>query len=343
MKQRHFGIELLRIVSMMMVLGLHANYLALGSPDTETILSAEGLTRTVFQSLCIIAVDVFVMISGWFGIRASVKGFCNFLWQVFFIVGIVYLAKVVVFHEPIGIKDIFRTIGLFGGGGWFVAAYIGLYILSPILNVFIESTPTKKIWTVLAAFFIFEIIWGDTLSTAFIACGYSTFSFIGLYVLTGFLRKLNIEISSAKLIAGIIAITVINSTLYIFFARLNLIAIRDIILNYINPLVIASAAITLILFIRISPPTIKSISHIVTQIFAPSCFAAYLLHTGTTYALSKYCKGVSIIYNEYSGCTTIAMIILYIIMVFIMAIIIDQPRKLLWKHLLLPLFNNKNG
>lgn len=39
MKQRQVGIELLRIISMMMVLGLHANFMGIGVPSPDKILS----------------------------------------------------------------------------------------------------------------------------------------------------------------------------------------------------------------------------------------------------------------------------------------------------------------
>lgn len=79
MKQRQVGIELLRIISMMMVLGLHANFMGIGVPSPDKILSGPEILQVLMQSLCIVAVNVFVMISGWFGIRPSVKGFCNFM------------------------------------------------------------------------------------------------------------------------------------------------------------------------------------------------------------------------------------------------------------------------
>ncbi len=80
MKQRLVSFELLRIFAMLMVLGLHANFAALHVPDAYSILTFSGIGRVLCQSLCIVAVNVFVMISGWFGIKPSMRGFCNFMW-----------------------------------------------------------------------------------------------------------------------------------------------------------------------------------------------------------------------------------------------------------------------
>ncbi len=58
MKQRQVGIELLRIISMMMVLGLHANFMGIGVPSPDKILSGPEILQVLMQSLCIVAVNV---------------------------------------------------------------------------------------------------------------------------------------------------------------------------------------------------------------------------------------------------------------------------------------------
>lgn len=61
---------------MLMILGLHANFLALGNVDASVVhnLGMQDFVRTFFECLCIVGVNVFVLISGWFGIKPSVKG-----------------------------------------------------------------------------------------------------------------------------------------------------------------------------------------------------------------------------------------------------------------------------
>lgn len=253
MRQRLVNFELLRIIAMLMVLGLHANFMALGQPTLDDIFTVTGLTRTLLQSLCIIAVNVFVMISGWFGIKPSIKGFCNFMWQVIFCVGGVYLAGTVFFNQPFGVKDLLRCFGLYHGGGWFVASYIGLYIISPILNSYIEKTSIKNISWTLIAFFLFEFLWGNTLSVDFVVGGYSTFSFIGIYILAGVLHKAKIKYSTGFILKMFVLFITLNALSYAITVKLNLIGVRDIIFNYINPIVILASASMVILFNRLTP------------------------------------------------------------------------------------------
>ena len=64
--KRQSNIELFRIVAMFLVLVLHALFIAIGTPSQSQCLFAPGnaITRIFFQSLAIVAVDVFVLISG---------------------------------------------------------------------------------------------------------------------------------------------------------------------------------------------------------------------------------------------------------------------------------------
>ena len=82
MNKRKSNIELLRIVAMLMVLFLHSNFLSLGYVDK--VISVETFWRVMAEQLCIICVNVFVLISGWFGIKSNLKGSFSLLFQVFF-------------------------------------------------------------------------------------------------------------------------------------------------------------------------------------------------------------------------------------------------------------------
>ncbi|MBD5232317.1 MAG: acyltransferase family protein [Bacteroidales bacterium] len=339
-KQRNVSVELLRVIAMLMVLGLHANFMSFAIPTATNVLSFNGIFRVFMEAICYVAVNTFVMISGWFGIKATIKGFSNFMWQVIYVVGLLFIIGVLFFNVPANIYNILGILGLYGGGGWFVAAYIGLYILSPVLNAYIKNTPNKNIALFLIAFFSFQFIWGNTHSVVFIGNGYSTFSFIGIYILAGLLRKCNDEDNSImKYFRGgtFILTVIINTILYVVGCRLQLIALMSYTLNYINPLVILGAASLLVTFAG-KPESFlqKGILRNFILWLSASCFAVYLLHVGMSWALLKYCEGVQAIYDKYSAFSgfAMAMILLYMISVFILAILIDQPRKFLWRKVI---------
>lgn len=337
MKQRQVSIELLRVLAMLMVLTLHANFIGIEKPNVNTIMTDDGVARAIIQSLCICAVNTFVMISGWFGIHPSVRGFANFMWQVCYFVGLSYLAFFIFNGNPISYKNILSCIGLYDGGGWFVSAYIGLYILSPILNSFIKTARSKSIMLFLVAFFIFEFLWGNTLSVGFIIGGYSTFSFIGIYILAGLLRKVNYRIKPKFAVLLYLLTCILNGVLYIISVRLGYEAVASILLNYINPLVIASAAFLLLAFVNMSDPKRLWLRSLILWLGA-SCFAAYLLHVGTSLSSTLYLDSINLIHSGHSWYYGLVLVFLFILAVFVFAVLLDQPRKLIWKYILSPFF-----
>ena len=85
-KERLSNFELLRMIAMFLVLLVHADFFSLGEPTAEECVTnpVDVIPRLLFWSLSIACVDIFVLISGWFGIKPRVKGICNFLFQCFF-------------------------------------------------------------------------------------------------------------------------------------------------------------------------------------------------------------------------------------------------------------------
>lgn len=191
----------------------------------------------------------------------------------------------------------------------------------------------------LSAFFFFELLWGNTLSVGFIIGGYSTFSFIGIYLLAGMLHKLSLRYNAKCCMVFFLSVTLINAFCYIMAVYAGSIAIRDMVFNYINPIVIVASASLLLFFAKSRPSLHKTTKNIILWL-ASSCFAAYLLHVGTGYAFANYKEEALLIYNSSSGFKVLFLLVLYTIAVFLLAVIIDQPRKLIWRKALLPLFKS---
>lgn len=76
--QRQSNIELLRIVSMLLILIVHIDGASLGLPQPMgdiTSITTRDWWRLIVESISIIGVNCFVLILGYFGIRASWKDF----------------------------------------------------------------------------------------------------------------------------------------------------------------------------------------------------------------------------------------------------------------------------
>ncbi len=190
MKERLSNMELLRIVAMFLVLLLHCNYTIIGPENSKHIISTpfESFTRIFFEQLCLCSVNVFVLISGWFGIKANKKGLASLLFQVIFLAVVIMLILIPFKISIPPLRDLFKVF-YFGAYYWFVPSYILLYIFSPVLNSFIENSDYAKVKRLLINFFLFEFALGWLFDWEHFGLGYSGISFIGLYLLSRFLNK----------------------------------------------------------------------------------------------------------------------------------------------------------
>ena len=129
-RTRQSNFELARIFSMVLVLILHSTYSALGWPEEVDGISCG---RLLVESLAIVGVNVFVLISGYFSIEPKLKSIKNFIFICLF-----YGIFSMIYHLSTGEFSI-RNVFFVSSGNWFVVSYIGLLIVSPFLNSLINS------------------------------------------------------------------------------------------------------------------------------------------------------------------------------------------------------------
>lgn len=103
---------------------------------------------------------------------------------------------------------------------------------------------------------------------------------------------------------------------------------------YINPFVIIGALGLLLYFNSLNIPYSKAINWI-----AKSAFAVYLLH-GSVF-LNKdltFVPLVNWIYENSDGIFCILHMFIFIVLIYAVSIIIDQPRRIIWRLILNKLF-----
>ena len=301
---RQSNIELLRITAMFLVLVVHADFWALGGPVLSDFSSHpwNAVTRTVIESISIVCVNVFVMISGWFGIKPSLRSLSNFVFQcAFFLIGI-YAVMILTGHARLTSQGILGSLCLLHWN-WFIKAYIGLYILSPLINAFLDKSTKRQLELFLVFFYIFQTVWGWlTKASAFVVDGYSTFSFVGLYVLARYLRLYGSSFARHDL-SVYLASVVLNSGLY--YLSLKIPHIPGV-YTYANPFVIAGAAGLLLWFSELR----ISLNRIINFV-GKSCFAVFLLHSNPNIGEPVYKRFIVETYNSSSGICTGGYIVDY--------------------------------
>ena len=312
---------------MLMVVLVHTNYHSLGDPNQNEILSSPGtaLWRIIAEHICIPGVNIFVLISGWFGIKPSAKGICSLLFQVLFfgilLMGVGFLAGL-----NVPMLDSLKVL-FFGAYYWFIPAYIGLFALSPMLNSFIENGDPKKIRGILYSFFAIQFIYGWITNSGSYLAGYSLISFIGLYLLARYLHQY-----SNKLVALspfvcllIFLLATLLPALYSFFAIRNDWPEFSL-LFYTSPFVIIAAVSLLLLFTQL-----KIQSSIINWI-AISVFPVYLFHLHPV--ISPFFKSLCMQLADNLSSFSYSLTAIFLAIIMLLAcVLVDKIRLLCWKLL----------
>lgn len=298
---RQSNFELLRLVAMMLVLIVHSDWLSLGKP---TMLEAQTAplnvaARSFFQSMAIVCVDVFVLISGWFSIKPSIRSFSKFIFQCMFFTTAIYVVLLLVGELPMSIASVREYIRQLVSFNWFVLAYVCLYILSPVLNAFIVNSDRRTIELTLVGFYTFQTIYSWMLPVAqYFVYGYSAISFIGLYLLARYVRLFNprwVAMFRSRYLLIYVIITLFMTAVSFVGFRVGVGGIAMRMWYYSSPFVVLSALSLLLYFSEI-----KLQSRFVNWC-ASSCFAIYLLHC-SGFVCDPYFKPTIVaIYSSHSG------------------------------------------
>lgn len=175
---------------MLLILMVHANFKAL-NPPTFVDLQAMPINtffRFLSESVSIIAVNVFVLISGWFGIRFKIVRLSELIFQILFFGLLVYVIMLVassIVHTNVR-KELFNIFIM--KDFWFAKEYLVLYIFSPVLNAFVEKADRKQFSLFLISFYFVQTLHGFITESSWFFYGNSPLSFIGLYLLARYIR-----------------------------------------------------------------------------------------------------------------------------------------------------------
>ena len=331
-KERDSNMELLRCVAMFLVILVHTGFLSLGLPTQEDVFQTpfSVFMRFLIQSVSVVCVNVFVLLSGWYGIQFNLKRLEGLLFQVFFFSILIYTCLSIIHPESyLNAKSITRIFMLNSEDYWFVKSYLLLFLFAPFLNAFVENKNNKKtIEYILCVFFLFQTIYGwISISGAIeLEGGYSALSFMGLYLLIRVLKKYGHDISSHSGKLYIICfggIALFNTLLAFFLARMNLIVFGRI-FTYTNPLVICQS---LLLVFAFSQFRIKSKF---INWLAISCFAVYLTHANEFILRPIYGRWIKHLFEEQNSIIFIFVVLCTILIIFFASILLDKIRLYAW-------------
>lgn len=198
MKVRQSNFELMRIISMFMILVWH---IFLYGVNMDTAAPNIKLMFDFFRAIMVVHVNSFILVSGYFLVNSSFKmskllkindSVVFYKIVIYLIFAYLGLASV----DSISILRNFFPLDL--ENYWFIRIYMIMYIFSPFYNIFLNSISKsvhKKI--IIIMFFLFSLISTFTNQEAVmdytVSYGYSIVSFTFLYFIGAYFRKYPID------------------------------------------------------------------------------------------------------------------------------------------------------
>lgn len=287
MSKRNYGIDFLRIISMLMVVMLHV-LLQGGILDSCTRFSFNYEFAWFLETACICAVNCYALISGFVGIDAQFKYsnivylwlqvlFCRVLVAGFFFIfipGSVTIAELIKAFFPILFSQ-----------HWYFNAYLGMFFFIPCFNHIVNTFPKKQIQGLM---FIIILLFSflPTLRRVDYFClsnGYSTLWLSLLYLMGAYIKKFQIYKLFSPLKAFLIYFLCIflswSSKLFIELSAellFNKYQKGVLLITYTSPTILFAAIALLLCF---SSLDFSSRGQRIIAFLAPLSFSVYLIHT----------------------------------------------------------------
>lgn len=332
-RMRDSNMELLRIVAMFCVMVLHADFAALGQPDADVCLAQPGVTlfRYICEALSIVSVNVFVLLSGWFGIRPSWKSFFKFIFQVeFFSLG-GWIIGCSMGWATWQAADFLKALLLTHPLYWFIPSYVGLFLLAPVLNAYIEKASSCQLGLTILGFMLFQTVYGCLWSQdegGQFQFGYSLISFVGLYLLAQYVRRYASRLTAMPAAAHFglyVGLSLLVCVLGWIGARYSVNGMQTRALAYSNPLVIAAALFLLLGFSRLSFQ-----SRVINSI-ASTSFAVFLIHLNPWIYFEGFKAVVRRLAENPSPMKATLAIVVFLFLVYLLAYLTDKIRQFVWR------------
>lgn len=301
-KLRDAKFELLRIVSMLMIVCLHLfGY-------TEFATQTTGANYVILKSLhtaSMVAVNMFVMISCYFLVnkKTSYKKILALTIEVIFYSVLFYVIFISCGWKTFEIKDLLY-FAPFTGVYWFFSAYLILYLAVPFLNILLAQISKKQHLLLLVGLMCIAML--NFLPTGMkvfdFNLGFSAIWFMTIFIFMYYIKKYNVKEFKAWVYILTYIITIIISYFagaaycspfialasYSFFMIFKKINIKNAILTKIICFVSAE---TFAVYLIFSHPLVHEVLYnkiLHCQLFATNKFAV-LIFIGFNFAIFAAC------------------------------------------------------
>lgn len=341
-KARQANIELLRIVAMLMVVVLH--YLVKGQAAVSLVENTSMINAVLWlvKALCIVTINVYVLISGYFLLEANwkISRLVNLWFQTLFYsigVPVVCLCLGMGDVEQWGMYDwinVFLPVQM--EHYWFITAYVVLYLLIPVLNAGVKHMTKKQHQLVIAGLLLVFSI-PKTIIPIYIPIdryGYDFGWFICLFMIAAYIRMYGLMFFDRKTkslavyfiaVFGIWGISVVCGVLS--RKGLPLAYMMDMAYCY-NHLLVLIASVALFYVFRFIQVPQGKVSDIICKISSYT-LGVYLLHENLAVRTKwQFWAGIENVRNEFE---IIPHMIITVLGVFVAGVVVDFARESIFK------------
>lgn len=284
--KRNYGIDLLRIVSMFMVVILHI--LGCGG-----ILGAEGSSFSLqaaawlLEIMCFCAVNCYAMISGYVGIDSKfrISNLLQLWLQGLFYTVLITLLFAIFAPQYLGDNDwVNALLPVTTGQYWYLTAYIPLYLLSPVINAGLKSVSARMLGCIVVVSSLLMIVMPTIILKDPYAfkSGYSFVWLLYMYIVGGCIRKCGVleKLTTGKALccyaATILLTWAPNLMVDIIRYSDRIVSFSFDSIKYTIPTVFLAAFSLFVVFARLD---IGETGAKIIKTLSPLVFGVYLIHT----------------------------------------------------------------
>lgn len=323
--QRLSNMELLRIISMLMVLAVHIDGASLGLPAPDgdfASLSARDIWRIAVESVAIIGVNSFTMISGYFGIRLRWRGVLSFLFECIFYSVTIYIIDAALFGRFSWNGWLESWMVLTHTDLWYVPAYFGLMLLSPMLNSGLDAMPRRTFQMVLGLFTVFNIWCGWWWGGEFNPTGYTIVQLILVYMIARYIR-LHVSLDDIRKRRAVIMAVYAVSLVAISATAVCMPSLMAYAYN--SPFVLLSTVCFFLIFLSFE------FTSPVINYMAGSAFAVYLIHKSPQVWGNMLRPFVRMLWDSLPLPLFSLAAIGIVLGLYLLAVVVDPIRRMLFK------------
>lgn len=323
--QRQSNIELLRCFAMLCIIVYHLCLFALGGVSTGTKL---------YQALQIplhIGVPLFVLISGYFGIRFSLKGLMRLCSKGYFYFVPFAVIPMILTHSG-GVKDVLKSVFIFGfDAQWYLNTYLYLFLFSPIINSYLENiTKYQRLYLLAILTFMSVYIGNVTEGDISLVEGKNLTNFLLLYTLGNTIRHYQHVINGCAIMKLIIGCVFFNAFLVFGFMYIPLIAgkIWKYSYAYNSPIIMLNSIWVFAIFSKLKVRS-KFINWLGSGVFA-----CYLLQCPSIIWKNCFERPIQYIYGVANEpWQIIPIMVLYAVVAMLLMACLDKLLNPLWNRL----------